>query len=108
MPTRVASGLSVCLNRLFDTGLQRLAPELCHCRDCDMAKATRVLGWSPRPVRDGLIDTAGSLMLAGQVSGFRRHRCLAPDAGSVAASTAYVLYYTPLRKPNQHGYGGSG
>ncbi|NYF20131.1 nucleoside-diphosphate-sugar epimerase [Xanthomonas sp. JAI131] len=67
MPTRVASGLSACLDRLFDTGVQRLAPELCRCRDYDTSKATRVLGWSPRPARDSLIDAARSLILAGQV-----------------------------------------
>ena len=67
LPTRAASGLSAYLDRLFDTGLQRLAPELCGCRDYDMSKATRVLGWSPRPARDSLIDAARSLILAGQV-----------------------------------------
>ncbi|MBB4125634.1 nucleoside-diphosphate-sugar epimerase [Xanthomonas translucens] len=64
MPTRVASGLTACLDRLFDTGLQRLAPELCRGRDYDMSKAARVLGWSARPARDSLIDAARSLILA--------------------------------------------
>jgi len=67
MPTRMASGLSACLDRLFDTGLQRLAPELCRGRDYDMSKAARTLGWSARPARDSLIDAARSLILAGRV-----------------------------------------
>lgn len=67
MPTRATSALRAFLDRLFDTGVQRLAPELCRGRDYDMSKVTRVLGWAARPARESLIDAARSLILAGRV-----------------------------------------
>ena len=57
------------LAALRDPGLKLLAPQLGVVRRTTAAKAQRLLGWSPRPMEDSIVDTAESLGRLGLLKG---------------------------------------
>ncbi len=61
VPTRVLPDWLVRLVGRFDPGVGQLATELGLDRDATSAKAQSQLGWSPRPLRETLVDTVAAL-----------------------------------------------
>jgi dihydroflavonol-4-reductase len=52
---------------LFDPRMRQLLPLLGNIRDATSAKASRVLGWTPRSREDAIVATAESLVKFGIV-----------------------------------------
>jgi nucleoside-diphosphate-sugar epimerase len=52
---------------LFDRDLKAVTPGLSRRREFSSAKARRVLGWTPRPLEDTILDCARSLIAAGAI-----------------------------------------
>jgi nucleoside-diphosphate-sugar epimerase len=67
VPTRTLPSWLVRLVALVDPGLRPVTPELGKRRACSWDKAHRVLGWTPRPVADSIVDCAQSLIRHGVV-----------------------------------------
>jgi nucleoside-diphosphate-sugar epimerase len=67
VPTRRVPDVVIRLAALFDRDLSAVTSSLGHRHDFTSAKAQSVLGWSPRPLRDTVIDTARSLIATGAV-----------------------------------------
>ena len=67
VPTRSAPDILLRLVGLFDRDLGSVVPSLGRKGDFTSAKARSVLGWSPRPIQDTVLDCARSLIAAGVV-----------------------------------------
>ena len=62
VPTRVAPDLLVRAMALFDGGIRSFKSSLGKRTEYRTKKAQDVLGWSPRPVEDSIVETAESLI----------------------------------------------
>jgi nucleoside-diphosphate-sugar epimerase len=67
VPTAKAPDILLHLVALFDRDLRAVTPGLGHKRTFSSAKARSVLGWTPRPMEDTVLDCARSLIAAGLV-----------------------------------------
>jgi nucleoside-diphosphate-sugar epimerase len=67
VPTRKLPDFVLRLVALFDPGLRLVTPGLGRRRGFSSAKAQRVLGWTPRPVEQAIVDCAESLIAKGAV-----------------------------------------
>ncbi len=67
VPTRRAPDLLIRLAAIFDRDLATVTPGLSRRQEASGAKAQRVLGWKPRPMRETVLDCARSLIAAGLV-----------------------------------------
>jgi nucleoside-diphosphate-sugar epimerase len=67
VPTAKAPDILLRLVALFDRDLQSVTPGLGRRREFSSAKARSVLGWTPRPLDDTVLDCARSLIAAGLV-----------------------------------------
>jgi dihydroflavonol-4-reductase len=67
VPTAKAPDLLLHLVALFDRDLKAVTPNLGRKRNFTSAKARRVLGWSPRPMEETLLECARSLIAVGAV-----------------------------------------
>jgi len=67
VPTRQIPDWLVRLSAMFDPALRQLVPNIGKKRNASFAKATRLLGWHPRPSEDAIVATAESLMKFGLV-----------------------------------------
>ena len=67
VPTRSAPDILLRLVALFDRDLGSVVPSLGRKHDFTSAKAREVLGWTPRPLNDTVLDCARSLVAAGAV-----------------------------------------
>lgn len=65
VPTRRIPDFVLRLAALFDKDLGAVTGDLSRRREVSSAKAQRVLGWTPRPAEDTIIDTARSLFAVG-------------------------------------------
>jgi len=65
VPTRTVPSIVIRLMSVFDRSLRRVTPNLGRRRQFSSAKAQRVLGWSPRPVEQSVLDCAESLIAKG-------------------------------------------
>jgi nucleoside-diphosphate-sugar epimerase len=65
VPKRNVPSVVIRLMSIFDRSLRRVTPGLGQKRQFSSAKAQRVLGWSPRPVEQSVIDCAESLIAKG-------------------------------------------
>ncbi|MBF6167126.1 aldehyde reductase [Streptomyces gardneri] len=86
VPTRQLPNWVVRSVALFDKGVRLTLPTLGRTESLSAEKARRELGWTMRPVRETLVDTAESLLRHGIVTPPRRKsapRAAAPRAASV-------------------------
>ena len=67
VPTRKAPDFLLRLVGLFDRDVGSVSGSLGRKRDFSSAKAQAMLGWSPRPAQDTVLDCARSLIAAGAV-----------------------------------------
>ena len=67
VPTRRAPRWLIRLMGLFDPGARLIAPDLGVRRTFDCSTTTEVLGWTPRPVSEAIVDCAESLIANGLV-----------------------------------------
>lgn len=67
VPTRVAPDLLVRAMALFDGGIRSFVSSLGKRTEYDTTKAQDLLGWSPRPIEDSIVETAESLIAHGVV-----------------------------------------
>lgn len=67
VPTRKVPDFVLRLASLFDKDLGAVTPSLGRKHDYSSAKAQRMLGWTPRPMEDTVLDCARSLIAAGLV-----------------------------------------
>jgi nucleoside-diphosphate-sugar epimerase len=67
VPTRKVPDVVLRLASLFDKDLGAVTPNLGKRRDFSSAKAERLLGWRPRPIKDTVLDCARSLIAEGVV-----------------------------------------
>jgi dihydroflavonol-4-reductase len=67
VPTRTAPDLLVRAMALFDGAIRSFTSSLGKRTDYDVSKARERLGWSPRPIRDTIAETAESLIERGVV-----------------------------------------
>jgi nucleoside-diphosphate-sugar epimerase len=67
VPTRKAPDFLLRLVSLVDRDLTAVTPNLGRRRDFTSAKARSMLGWTPRPLEDTVLDCARSLIAAGVV-----------------------------------------
>jgi nucleoside-diphosphate-sugar epimerase len=65
VPTRVLPNWLVRLASLRDPSLKQLVPELGKTRNAVHDKATRLLGWAPRPPAEAIVATGNSLVALG-------------------------------------------
>lgn len=65
VPKRNVPSAVIRLMSIFDRSLRRVTPNLGRKRRFSSAKAQRVLGWSPRPVAQSVLDCAESLIAKG-------------------------------------------
>lgn len=65
VPKRNVPSVVIRLMSIFDRSLRRVTPNLGRKRQFSSAKAQRVLGWSPRPVEQSVLDCAESLIAKG-------------------------------------------
>ncbi|MEV0298455.1 aldehyde reductase [Nocardia sp. NPDC050710] len=70
--TRVVPDLMVRAVAIFDKGVRLVVPTLGRAETVSADKARRELGWTMRPVRDAVLDTAESLVQFGVVPAPRR------------------------------------
>jgi dihydroflavonol-4-reductase len=66
-PTRKVPDFVIRLASLFDKDLGAVTPSLGRKHDYSHAKAERVLGWTPRPLKETVLDCANSLIATGAV-----------------------------------------
>jgi nucleoside-diphosphate-sugar epimerase len=62
VPTRTLPNLAVRAMGLFDPGIRSIANQLGVRVELSSEKARRLLGWSPRPAEETIVDTARSLL----------------------------------------------
>ncbi len=67
VPTRPVPNWLIRLATVFDSSLRFITPELDRRRNYSSEKAQRLLGWTPRPVEDSILDCARSLIRHGAV-----------------------------------------
>jgi dihydroflavonol-4-reductase len=67
VPTRVAPDLLVRAMALFDGGIRSFKDSLGKRTEYETAKAQDLLGWSPRPIEETIVETAESLIARGVV-----------------------------------------
>ena len=67
VPTRNLPDFLVRLSALFDPMVRQVTGELSKPRDVDASHTREVLGWTPRPAAESIIDTARSLIDLGLV-----------------------------------------
>ena len=67
VPTRRVPDFVLRLASLFDRDLGAVTPNLGKRHDYSSAKAQTLLGWTPRPMEDTVLDCASSLIAAGLV-----------------------------------------
>ena len=67
VPTRKVPDFVIRLAGLFDKDLGSVTPSLGHKHDYTSEKAQRMLGWTPRPLEETVMDCARSLIAAGVV-----------------------------------------
>ncbi|MFL5295008.1 MAG: NAD-dependent epimerase/dehydratase family protein [Phenylobacterium sp.] len=67
VPTRKVPDFVLRVVGLFDKELASVTPRLGHRHDFSSAKAREVLGWTPRPTEETVLDTARSLVAEGVV-----------------------------------------
>jgi dihydroflavonol-4-reductase len=65
VPIRRAPSWLIRLASVFDPSLRFVTPELDRQRNYSWDKAHRLLGWTPRPVEDSIVDCAQSLIRHG-------------------------------------------
>lgn len=65
VPKRNVPSVVIRLMSIVDRSLRRVTPNLGRKRQFSSAKAQRVLGWSPRPVEQSVLDCAESLIAKG-------------------------------------------
>jgi dihydroflavonol-4-reductase len=65
VPTRQLPSLLVRAAAVFDPSIRQLLPELGRRTDFSAAHARTLLGWSPRPVEDTIVNCARSLLARG-------------------------------------------
>jgi dihydroflavonol-4-reductase len=65
VPTRILPNWLLRLSALFDSSIAQIVPELGKAKDATGEKATRILGWNPRPREEAIIATAESLVSLG-------------------------------------------
>ena len=69
VPTRIAPDLLVRAMAVFDGGIRSFKSSLGKRTDYRTTKAQDVLGWSPRPIEDTIVEAAESLISHGVVKG---------------------------------------
>jgi len=69
VPTRAVPFWLVWLMGRFDPAIRGILPEIGRCVEVSTDKARRDLGWTMRPVRETVLDTAASLVGHGIVAG---------------------------------------
>jgi dihydroflavonol-4-reductase len=67
VPTRRLPSWLVRIFARFDPVIGQIVGELDHVREQDASHARNVLGWTPRPARESILDTARSLLELGVV-----------------------------------------
>jgi dihydroflavonol-4-reductase len=67
VPTRRLPDLLVRLSALFDPVVRQVVGELGNVREMDASHAKAVLGWTPRPAEESILDTANSLINHGLI-----------------------------------------
>jgi nucleoside-diphosphate-sugar epimerase len=67
VPTRRLPNFVLRLMSVFDRSLRYVTPNLGRSNSFSSAKAQRVLGWTPRPAAESIVDCAESLMAKGAV-----------------------------------------
>ncbi|MFI4965911.1 MAG: NAD-dependent epimerase/dehydratase family protein [Caulobacterales bacterium] len=67
VPTRKVPDFVIRLAGLFDKDLGSVTPGLGHRHDFTSEKAQRMLGWTPRPLEETVLDCANSLIAIGAV-----------------------------------------
>ena len=67
VPTRKVPDFVLKLVGIFDKEIASVAPGLGRKHDFSSAKAQKLLGWRPRPMRDTVLDCARSLIATGAV-----------------------------------------
>src|SRR5215207_4787924 len=67
VPTRIAPDLLVRAMAVFDGGIRSFKTSLGKRTEYRTTKARDLLGWSPRPIEDTIVETAGSLIEHGVV-----------------------------------------
>lgn len=67
VPKRTLPDVLVRVLALFDREIRTVLAELGKERICDAGHAKQVLGWTPRPARESIVDTANSLIEHGVV-----------------------------------------
>jgi nucleoside-diphosphate-sugar epimerase len=67
VPTRRLPDFVLRLMSVFDRALRYVTPNLGRSNSFSSAKAQRVLGWTPRPVAESIVDCAESLIAKGVV-----------------------------------------
>jgi len=65
VPTRILPNWLVRLVSLFEPALRSVVPDLGKIKVVTNEKARTVLGWTPRSLRESVLDTAESLISAG-------------------------------------------
>ncbi|MGK8488715.1 SDR family oxidoreductase [Nocardia asiatica] len=84
VPTRALPNWVVRSVAIFDKGVRLTLPTLGRTESLSAEKARRELGWTMRPVRETLLDTAESLVLHGIVASPRR--ASSPPAAATSAA----------------------
>lgn len=74
VPTRSLPDWLLKLSARFDPTVRMVIPELGRARHCDAGHARAVLGWTPRPVEETIVDCAKSLLGARLVKGQANYR----------------------------------
>ncbi|MES2443124.1 MAG: NAD-dependent epimerase/dehydratase family protein [Pseudomonadota bacterium] len=67
VPTRALPSFALRFMSVFDKALRYVTPNLGRSNSFSSAKAQRVLGWTPRPAEDSIVDCAESLIAKGAV-----------------------------------------
>jgi nucleoside-diphosphate-sugar epimerase len=62
VPTRQLPNWMVRLAALRDQSIRQIVPELGKVKNASHEKASRLLGWQPRPADDAIVATAESLI----------------------------------------------
>ena len=104
VPTRRAPNALVRLIALFDQGIRPVLPDLGQRSDYSTQKARTLLGWTPRPARDSIVDCARAILAArpasspGSATALRnlRGRFLRPGWGARVCCRVFP------RKPQSH------
>lgn len=74
VPTRTLPDWMIRASAMFDPTVRMVTSELGRERHCDAGHARAVLGWTPRPVEETIVDCAKSLIGAKLVKGQSNYR----------------------------------